>query len=649
MPSLTSSLPQLRETLASLDSYELPDRYKPLLNSESASSSTTDDTTTSTNTSSSNNENMKNSTIDPTLFQRYLKAKDTYLRKRMNHLFIEHLSTLQYNKNNNNNKENMTNNNSSTSIQISLPSKPTSDEIHELNVYKQNVTKNLISNIHKIRTSYDNVYNKYKTLNDKKDDIRGFIETLEDKQRMQRERMEKKSRNNNDKTTKSGKGGVDESMDETMDFDYDIPESNNNHDDDNVVDADQHLDESELMLEEEKLRDLREKKAMLEMKLHKLQMEKELVKCNIEKDQQLVQDLIHARGSGGQSKTSDSDGFSTTIDLKNLPSIEEIENETKKLQEQSRTYQEMAEYYDSIKCTMEVLGGMKILSISPVKQSSVDQGSDGTDIGEDVNVTSPSSSPSNINSSSSTEKSQPSPLNVNDDNEMTKNQDMINLKVLLLDHHIVNLTLIANHSPSSPTTITYRVKSAVFETSTVITETIHDDDCDSNKQMQSVSMSIPPLDDLVNLSKNMQPLDDIRFVLRETMARVRSISRRVDVLAQLKLKYLTKITDPMKNKIQFGFGGEYQEVVCSLPCQITVVLRLTCDCPLLIGSVSIHQIVGVSGWDKDCLERMKNKVNMTKWRSPVDVMDALENEIERVTKDEGISLPKTPTLPEKKR
>lgn len=158
-------------------------------------------------------------------------------------------------------------------------------------------------------------------------------------------------------------------------------------------------------------------------------------------------------------------------------------------------------------------------------------------------------------------------------------------------------------------------------------------------------MVIPPLDDLVSLSNNMKPLEDIRFILREAMARIRIISQRVDVLSQLKLKYLTRVTNPMKNKIKFGYGGEYQEVVCSLPCQITVVLRLTCDCPLLDGSVFIHQIVGVSGWDNDCLERMKKKVNTKKFRSPIQIMDALDEEIRRVVKDEGVVLPKTPYLP----
>jgi len=182
---------------------------------------------------------------------------------------------------------------------------------------------------------------------------------------------------------------------------------------------------------------------------------------------------------------------------------------------------------------------------------------------------------------------------------------------------------------------------------------MHEEEHENNNNESStspvISMTIPPLDDLVTLSNNLKPLHDIQFILREAMARIRIISQRVDELAQLRLKYLTKITNPMKNKIKFGYGGEYQEVICSLPCQVTVVLRLTCDCPLLDGSVYIHQIVGVGGWDAQCLERMKKKVNTKKWRSPIQVMDSLGEEIRRVVKDEGICLPKTPTFPQRKK
>ncbi len=634
MPSLSSSLPQLRESLASLESYQLPDRYKPLQTSKENSNDPNSDSNSSSST-----------IIDPQLFQRYLKAKDTYLRKRMNHLFIEHLSTLQFttNKENHNQEEEM---------KISFPSKLSPSDVQELQSYQQKVSKDLLQTIHNISTSYDNVNDLYKVLMDKKDDLKHVIETLEQKEMKQFERKK-----NDDLESKDGEEDV------TIDFEYDAEKDNDNGDGSSHC-----IDESELILEEEKLRTLRERRGMMEMKLHKLQMEKELVKSKIQKDYQLVKALIDARNGYSNHEnvtTTQHEGNvienDVSFDFNNLPSIEEIQIETTKLQEQARNYQDMAEYYDSIKCAMEVIGGMKILSI----QSKIDT----TDADGDLAMSSPSTSPTKYQSPAKKRQNRHLSSPLNDDNLSTvkDKNDSINLRVLLLDSHIVNLALTAS-GPTSSTRLlstkngemknqepllSYRVNSAQFETPTIITETIHDDhegNNNSNKSSETiVSMAIPALDDLVSLSKNMQPLDDIRFILREALARIRIVTQRVDVLAQLKLKYLTKITNPMKNKVKFGYGGEYQEVVCSLPCQVTVVLRLTCDCPLLDGSAYIHQIVGVSGWNSECLERIKKKVNMKKWRSPIQTMESLEEEIGKVVRDEGISLPKTPSLPSKRK
>jgi len=132
------------------------------------------------------------------------------------------------------------------------------------------------------------------------------------------------------------------------------------------------------------------------------------------------------------------------------------------------------------------------------------------------------------------------------------------------------------------------------------------------------------------------------------MARIRSTTSRVDELAKLRIKYLTKITNPEKNKIKYGYGGEDQEVICSLKCQISVWMRLTADCPLLDGSVYIHKLIGLGGWNQECLEKMKKKINLKKWRRPIQLMDALVEEIERVVNEDGVNIPRTPTLPMKK-
>ena len=297
-------------------------------------------------------------------------------------------------------------------------------------------------------------------------------------------------------------------------------------------------------------------------------------------------------------------------------SISQIEAETNEVRKKADELRDKAEYYNSMKSAMEESGEMKILSVTSMPQPS-------TSDNMESNQTSLS-------------------LNSNDN-------ESICLKVRLLDEHIVQVVLTSISRPrSNPAVETFRVTSAHFITSTTISDTIQDPEQRASNQTPTVSCVIPPLDDLVSLSSNLEPMHDLRFVLREAMARVRALSALVDELAQLRMKYLTKITNTSKSgRLNNCFGGEDQEVVCSLGTGVTVVLRLTVDCPMIDGSAYIQQIVGVAGWDEESLYRIKDVVNGKKCRSPVHCMDMLVKEIERIEKEEGLSIPKTPILPRK--
>ena len=168
------------------------------------------------------------------------------------------------------------------------------------------------------------------------------------------------------------------------------------------------------------------------------------------------------------------------------------------------------------------------------------------------------------------------------------------------------------------------------------------------RMVEALSITIPPLDDLVALAANLEPVQDLRFVLRETLARIRTLSARMNELAELRKKYLTKITNPSKNKVNYGFGGEDQEILCSLESQVTVVLRLTADCPILKGSAYIQRIVGCGGWEDAVLQRIKTKVNEQRSNGPLDLMDLVVEEINRMVKEDGVKIPRTPTLPRRK-
>ena len=210
------------------------------------------------------------------------------------------------------------------------------------------------------------------------------------------------------------------------------------------------------------------------------------------------------------------------------------------------------------------------------------------------------------------------------------NNDEVVVKVQLLDKHNVHIIMSSRGSD-------FVVTGATFATSTLVRST---QDADT---MGSVQMNIPPLDDLVRLSAKLGSVEDLRFLLREAMTRIRTITARVDELAVLRARYLTKI-----GKLQYdgnSFGGQEQEIMCSLNECITAVIRLAPDCPLEEGSARLDQLVGLGGWDKAILVSIEN--NVPHCKGPLALMEALVNEIRRL-EENGMELPKTPSMPSRK-
>ena len=194
-----------------------------------------------------------------------------------------------------------------------------------------------------------------------------------------------------------------------------------------------------------------------------------------------------------------------------------------------------------------------------------------------------------------------------------------------------------------------RVASAKITTSTTVTSSRPAPsaaDGSAAAGAGAVEVHIRQPTDLVELAANLAPVDDLRFVVRETQARIRAATLRSEELAVLRGSYLTRIGPAPRD------AGE-QEVVCSLSQGITVVLRLCGDCPLTEGSVYIGNIVGVGGWKQSDLDGVKRAVSKKAFASPVTLMDSLKQEIMRVTthgmrgeeEDKTIELPKTPVLP----
>ena len=171
-------------------------------------------------------------------------------------------------------------------------------------------------------------------------------------------------------------------------------------------------------------------------------------------------------------------------------------------------------------------------------------------------------------------------------------------------------------------------------------------------QKQAVEVVIPPLDDLVSWSHSLESSSHgIRFILLETMARIRTLEARVVELSKLRERYAAHVYDVESSSAlrNHRFGGAEQEVVCAIKEGITVALRLGADCPLVPGSVYISEIFGLGGWDEGKLKTLKNVVLENRCRGPMEVMQCLSMEIQKRCREEGWVVPKTPILPRRKR
>eukprot|EP00979_Chaetoceros_neogracilis_P017064 scaffold10175_cov268-Chaetoceros_neogracile.AAC.20 len=569
-----ASLNQVRESLVTLESYKLPERYEPIHESNSNSNSI--------------NNNSSEPLLDPQTIQRYRAARAKYLTSSINTLIVEHLATIRYERPSDGEEIDY-----STPI-IDLPLPPTQEEEQALNNQIHAAKENLIQSVNQVKQSYEGVRHKYQLLQSKKADLHEILDSI---------------------PSKEGENIMD----------IDGIENENNGDDDNI------MERTEMAAQDDKMTSLKEKRSVMEARLRKIRMETEQVSHDIDSKQILLQTLVQRHSHSHEQQHANPDAV-----LELDTDIEMLKKDSQSMRMQAQDFRDMSDYYESTKGAIEVISGIKIISVTDAKPT--EQGS---------------------NDTVSPRKSSPRKQfkdQMSADKERAAGAGTIVLKVQLLDQHIVEIALrncangriLTSSNNSNGHQDSFRVVSATLVTSSVLTDTLLDSEEREKNPTPTVSVTIPPLDDLVSLATNLDPMQDLMFVLREALARIRILSARMNELALLRQKYLTKITDSAKNKIQYGFGGEDQEIFCSLGSQVTVVLRLTNDCPILKGSVYIQRIVGCGGWEENVLQKMKVKVNEMKMSGPVELMDALVEEIERIVEEEGVKMPKTPVLPSRR-
>ena len=236
---------------------------------------------------------------------------------------------------------------------------------------------------------------------------------------------------------------------------------------------------------------------------------------------------------------------------------------------------EMKDFYDSLRQVLEELGGVKIVAVDEVAQG---------------NSTTP----------------------------------RLSLSLLFYDHYPVNITLQVYRK------VLLKLVDAHWNCTNEEPPVVQ-------AATKDYSLPLEPLQDLVHTAiSTLGPPHDLRFIVRETLARIRLSQVRVEQLSELRHRYIMKL-----------YGNQ---VTCSLNEGIIIVLRL------YEKYVKLDNLVGINGWDHTAIEELRTNVQRrleTEYAqddasialfgskvTPLVVVELVQEEIRRAS-----SNPRTPRMP----
>lgn len=589
----SSELAQLRSTLQELQSCKLPANSRIPIDKENAIATT-----------------APLLFYNPELLSRYKAARNAYIQQKT---IDDFLSSLE-------NYDRFT---------LPLPGNaPTDAQREELAQRQEEVLNEAKQTMAQVSGGMDGVRMKWEQFVDKREELAQIVEGME---RQERNRRLEEGDNN-------GEQEAAELMEEE-DGEEDIS-----------------ITEDDVALQEEKLDELQQRKLELENRLRSVRAQVLDAEDDCHRTKRVVNEVrvkggrkpldwrglnnsstnsIEKNAEGNEEEGGKEGGGDENVEYISVVA-QDVDSEIAQMQEKAAELQESSDFYDGIRELMEELGGVKILSSKSIPASA-----------------------SSSDAAASPEKRQ-----------KLEEEGLFVLTLMLLGSHILEITL----SKSSTDKHSLRVSNAKLTTDTTFpmpgsSQTDEENNEETTSLMQtmhsislsnlsfskimsqkpSVEVTIPPLDDLVSWSTSTSlescSSSSIRFILVETMARIRTLDARIAELTTLRERYAAQVYDVESSEESSRYGGAEQEVVCAINEGITVALRLGADCPLVPGSIYISDIFGVGGWDQNKLEELKNVVMKKRCRGPVEVMQCMVKEIRRRSKEEGWVVPATPSLP----
>lgn len=199
--------------------------------------------------------------------------------------------------------------------------------------------------------------------------------------------------------------------------------------------------------------------------------------------------------------------------------LDDIQSTTMRLQreiqegeEKIRELQELVEWYDAMRSALNELSGIRVLNVSSVAATANEEGK----------------------------------------------SDALMILFQLLDEYTLQVELHPSTIKRSMTKLSqnFRVARATLKGELLVGEGF-------------TQTRIPPLDDLVEICQQLPEHEDLRFILREAIARIRAVRCRVEELVNLRKNYAVTIEN------------EGQKLYCSLNEGVTAVLRLSLDFPMV--------------------------------------------------------------------
>jgi len=613
MASSASELAQLRITLQELKSYEfLANCRLEKENYPNSNDGGDGGISHGAGNSGVGNPASPHMVYDPQLLQRYKTARNSYIQQATIQKFLSSLA--QYDAATN-----------------TLPLPDTTEDEQEsereaLRQRREEILDSVKGTLVEVSSGVEGIRTKWEQFCDKREELTQIVEGMERNERKRRLEDSDGSADENDVLSDEQEGGEGEE-----------------------------ITEEDVANQEEKLDELQQRKLELENRLRRVRAQILDVEDNCHRTKRAVnevrvkggRDPLDWRGlnNNGSSENGLCEGTDKNLEGSGNENVEYIsvvaqgvEAEIAKMEEKSAEFKKSAEFYDGIRELMEELGGVKIVSsksISSSASSTINREGTGRD-GE------------------------------NSQKKQKHEEEGFVLTLMLLGSHILEITLtksprdkdglhVSNAKLTTETTFPMHDAPNTAndnEETTSLIETIHSISLSHQSfsiimsQKPSVEVTIPPLDDLVTWSQSFENSSHgIKFVIVETLARIRTLEARVAELATLREKYAAQVYD-VETSLETGkYGVAEQEVVCAIPEGITTALRLGADCPLVPGSVYVSEIFGVGGWQEEKLEELRKLVTEKRCRGPVEVMECMVKEIRERSDEEGWAVPDTPSLP----